>query len=101
MKKNDSTKKIKGKNKFGVFNGNVVNSETLAYENEFVIEEYQDDSLTISEIKASKPRTKKEERKQELANKPKRKVNALIYKIIAGLIILLTIILLIVVVAVK
>ncbi|WP_101780978.1 hypothetical protein [Spiroplasma monobiae] len=91
--KNNKKKKKTETNKFGVFNGNVVNSETLAYDQEFAIENYKDDSLTISEIPNSVLKDKKSDSNNKNKNK---KANHLIYKITAYIIILLLIISLIV-----
>ncbi|WP_338984792.1 hypothetical protein [Spiroplasma endosymbiont of Diplazon laetatorius] len=91
--KNNKAKKKTETSKFGVFNGNVVNSETLAYDQEFEIENYKDDSLTISEIKSPILKDKKSESNNK--NK-KRKTNYFIYKITAYIIILLLIVVLIV-----
>ncbi|AHI53219.1 hypothetical protein [Spiroplasma culicicola] len=84
-------KKIKGENKFGVFNGSVINSDTLAYDQEFVVEEYSDDSLTISEIDKASLASKRE-LKNDVKVKSKRKFNTLIFKIIAYVIVLLIIV---------
>ncbi|WP_339033905.1 hypothetical protein [Spiroplasma endosymbiont of Cantharis rufa] len=92
MKKKKVKKKSEN-NKFGVFNGSVINSETIGINQEFAIEDYKDSSLTISEIKSTKSINKKND--NNVKNK-KRKTNYLIYKITAYIIILLLIILLIV-----
>ncbi|AOG60747.1 hypothetical protein SHELI_v1c07980 [Spiroplasma helicoides] len=88
----EKKKKIKGENKFGVFNGIVINSETLGNEQEFKIEEYKDDSLTITELKTDDSQTDANVIVSEKQIKPKRKINLIIYKIIASLVILLIII---------
>ncbi|AGR42415.1 hypothetical protein [Spiroplasma diminutum] len=91
--KNKKNKVKSDTSKFGVFNGNVISSETLAYDHEFEVENYQDDSLTITEIKI--PASK--DKKGEVNNKiKKRKTNYLIYKVTAYIIILLIIVLLII-----
>lgn len=90
MKDNDKKNKNKNENKYGVFNQNVINSETINTENDFDITPYQDDSLTIVEIKGS---SKKNLKNNEIINKkPKKKISHLFYKIIISLIIALTII---------
>ncbi|QHX36945.1 hypothetical protein [Spiroplasma sp. BIUS-1] len=96
--KNNKTKKKTETSKFGVFNGSVVNSETLAYDQEFEIENYKDDSLTISEIPT--PILKEKKAESNVKNK-KKKTNYFIYKITAYIIILLIIILLIVWIAIR
>ncbi|WP_053946515.1 hypothetical protein [Spiroplasma cantharicola] len=93
MKKKTNKKKL-AKNKFGVFNGNIVNSETLGVDQEFAIENYKDSSLTISEIEKTSPLNKKDW--ENNIKSKKRKTNYLIYKIAAYIIILLIIVLLIV-----
>jgi len=86
----DNDKKNKKENKYGVFNQNIINSETINTENDFDITPYQDDSLTIAEIKGS---GKKNFKSNEIINKkPKKKISYLFYKIIILLIIALTII---------
>ncbi|QBQ08062.1 hypothetical protein SGLAD_v1c08630 [Spiroplasma gladiatoris] len=91
-------KKIKNKNpnKFGVFNGNVINSETFGLENEFKVEEYHDESLTITEIKTKTLKEDEELVIKENLIKKRRKINSLVYKIIASIIIFLVIIIIIV-----
>ncbi|AGR41549.1 hypothetical protein [Spiroplasma taiwanense] len=83
-------KNKKQENKFGVYNGNIIDSETLAIDSEFEIEEYEGDSLTIAEIKSQ---TKKD-KKPEIPNivKPKKKINFFLYKLTVYIIILLLII---------
>ncbi|AUB31975.1 hypothetical protein [Spiroplasma floricola] len=96
--KNSKKKKKQQNNKFGVFNGNVINSETLGYDQEFEIENYQDESLIITEIKKQHLK----EKKPEINNKNKKgKANYFIYKLTAYIIILLLIVLLIVWLVVK
>ncbi|WP_339020625.1 hypothetical protein [Spiroplasma endosymbiont of Atherix ibis] len=86
-------KKKEQNNKFGVFNGNIINNETLGYEQEFEIDNYKDDSLTITELKKQSSKDKKPEN----SNKNKKgKANYFIYKLAAYIIILLLIVLLIV-----
>ncbi|AHB36704.1 hypothetical protein SAPIS_v1c08590 [Spiroplasma apis B31] len=82
-------KKIKGENKFGVFNGNVINSETVGYDPEFTIEEYRDDSITITEVKEKDVKHKKIEINP---SKIKKKANVWIFKVISYIVILLIIV---------
>ncbi len=91
--KKKKTKKKSENNKFGVFNGSVINSETIGINQEFAIENYKDSSLTISEIENTTSINKKSDNNVKAK---KRKTNYLIYKITAYIIILLIIILLIV-----
>ncbi|QGS52292.1 hypothetical protein [Spiroplasma tabanidicola] len=93
MKKN---KDKKNTNKFGVFNGNVINSETFVLENEFKVEEYHDESLTITEVKTKTLKEDEELIIKENLIKKRKKINSTVYKVIAYVIILLVIVAIIV-----
>lgn len=85
--KNKTNKKEKNTNKYGVFNGNLIKSETVASETEFVIEPYKDDSITITKIET---KSKKRVKKDEVPTKVKKKHKNILYKIIASFIITIT-----------
>ncbi|ARU91186.1 hypothetical protein SCLARK_00474 [Spiroplasma clarkii] len=48
--KKQKDKSEKNTNKYGVFNGNVIKSDTIVADTEFIIEPYKDESITITQI---------------------------------------------------
>ncbi|ASP27930.1 hypothetical protein SCORR_v1c01550 [Spiroplasma corruscae] len=89
-------KKVRNSSKYGVFKGNIINSETILENDNLTVEEYNDDDLSIKIINKNVD----SEDDKLLIQKRKNKKNFFVYKVFGYIIILLLLIVFLIVIIV-
>ncbi|AKX33823.1 hypothetical protein SLITO_v1c01570 [Spiroplasma litorale] len=89
-------KKIKNSSKYGVYKGNVINSDNIVNEGNLTAEEYKDDFLSIQKT----VETADIDDDKDLALKKRNKKNFIVYKVFGYIIIILLLLTILVVILV-